>query len=173
MKPYKLITIGLVLLLGTCFTFPVDARVVREGDIIDIHAIADLQERQEFIDFARMVGFPVIPFGLATEGYLIARDLDTQEVIGGLYYNCLPRKHNSVAEVSLVLIVHPSYRNKNIGRKLFEEFTGIMQSDGIEYFNFTAKSETVGFWRKMGAKVIYGIPPYGYIMRYQINHETS
>jgi len=29
MKPHKLITIGLVLLLGICFTLPADARVVR------------------------------------------------------------------------------------------------------------------------------------------------
>jgi len=47
MKPHKLITIGLVLLLTACFTLPTDARVVRGESIW--FAISDLNSKREFV----------------------------------------------------------------------------------------------------------------------------
>jgi len=50
MKPHKLITIGLVLLLGLCFTFPVDARVVRDNQVT-FHTLLTSDDR----DFENVV----------------------------------------------------------------------------------------------------------------------
>ncbi|MDD5614549.1 MAG: GNAT family N-acetyltransferase [Candidatus Omnitrophica bacterium] len=167
---------GLVIFIIFCILFsslPAFARRVKKDtavNFLDIRPVQTEEERWQLWEFAIKCGAPIVMgrLGNEIEGFVMARDSKTEELLGGFYYVFNPPPRGNCAKVYWNIFVHPERRFEGVGRELFENFIGHMKEYGLDGIYFYAIKEVVPFLQKMGAEFVSFNIFKGYRMYYEI-----